>query len=538
MRPYVVIVMPGKPTTMHTARLCTFSQYILCILLYIALSAGCTQGPDGNDQQATPPGSFALEGITIEQFQEKLKLGEYTSEQVVKLYLERIVQIDKSGPGLHSVLETNPDALSIARAMDAERASGHIRGPLHGIPVMLKDNIDTGDKMLTTAGSLALSNHYAKADAFIVKLLRDAGAVILGTTNLTEWSNFRSPKSISGWSSRGGQTKNPYVLDSNPCGSSSGSAVAVAADLCTIAVGTSTDGSIACPASMNGVVGITPTMGLISRTGIIPISKSLDTPGTFGRTVKDATTLLNALITADKNDPVTLANKAKHQDDYIKYLDAKALKGKRIGVEQAMLDSTDPIGEILRNALEDMKKLGAVIIPISYAKLYSDILASEYIVMKYEFKDGINQYLSTSSSDFKTLEDIIRFNNEHAATIMPYFGQELLIEAQATSGLQAEEYKAAHRNLEELGSQLMEVMDIHHLDAICGAGSSTYGSAAAAGWPSITLPMGTVNDLPVGITILSPPYSEPKLISIAYAYEQISQKRTKPKFLATNKNNL
>lgn len=523
---------------MPTARLFTCSQYVLCILLYIGLSTGCIKGPDGHDQQATLPDSFALDGITIEQLQEKLKLGEYTSEEIVKLYLDRIAQIDKSGPGLHSVLETNPDALSIARALDAERASGHIRGPLHGIPVMLKDNIDTGDKMLTTAGSLALSNHYAKDDAFLVKLLREAGAVILGTTNLTEWSNFRSPKSISGWSSRGGQTKNPYVLDSNPCGSSSGSAVAVAADLCTIAVGTSTDGSIACPASMNGVVGITPTMGLISRTGVIPISKSLDTPGTFGRTVKDATTLLNVLIAADKNDPVTLTHKAKHQDDYIKYLDAKALKGKRIGVEQAMLDSKDPIGEVLRNALEDMKKLGAVIIPISYAQLYNDILASEYIVMKYEFKDGINQYLSTSSSDFKSLKDIIRFNTEHAATIMSHFGQELLIEAQATSGLQNEEYKSALDKLDELGSQLMEVMDIYHLDAICGAGSTTYGSAAAAGWPSITLPMGLVNDIPVGITLLSTPFSEPKLLSIAYAYEQVSQKRTKPKFLATNKNNL
>jgi len=499
---------------------------------------GCTKGPDGHDQQATLPDSFALDGITVEQLQEKLKLGEYTSEEIVKLYLDRIAQIDKSGPGLHSVLETNPDALSIARALDAERASGHIRGPLHGIPVMLKDNIDTGDKMLTTAGSLALSNHYAKDDAFLVKLLREAGAVILGTTNLTEWSNFRSPKSISGWSSRGGQTKNPYVLDSNPCGSSSGSAVAVAADLCTIAVGTSTDGSIACPASMNGVVGITPTLGLISRTGVIPISKSLDTPGAFGRTVKDATTLLNVLIAEDDNDPVTLNNNAKHLDDYIKYLDAKALKGKRIGVEQAMLESPDPIGEVLRSALEDMKKLGAVIVPISYAQLYGDILASEYTVMKYEFKAGINQYLSTSSSEFKSLDDIIRFNTEHAATIMPYFGQELLIEAQATSDLQNEEYKSALDKLGELGSELMEVMDIHHLDAICGAGSTTYGSAAAAGWPSITLPMGMVNDIPVGITILSTPYSEPKLLSIAYAYEQISQKRTKPKFLATNKNNL
>ncbi len=523
---------------MHTARLCTFSQYILCILLYIALSTGCTKGPDGNDQQATPPGSFALEGITIEQLQEKLKLGEYTSEQVVKLYLERIAQIDKSGPGLHSVLETNPDALSIARAMDAERASGHIRGPLHGIPVMLKDNIDTGDKMMTTAGSLALSNHYAEDDAFVVKLLRDAGAVILGTTNLTEWSNYRSPQSISGWSSRGGQTKNPYVLDSNPCGSSSGSAVAVAADLCTIAVGTSTDGSIACPASMNGVVGITPTKGLISRTGVIPISRSLDTPGTFGRTVRDATTLLNALIAQDEKDPITMTNKQRHHEDYTKYMDPKALKGKRIGVEQFMLESTDPIGVVLREALEDMKKLGATIIPISYGQLYSDILASEHIVMKYEFKVGINQYLSTSSSEFKSLQDIIRFNEQNAESIMPFFGQELMIEAQATKGLESQEYIDALYQLKELGSQLMEVMDIHQLDAICGAGSGTYGPAAAAGWPCITLPMGLVNDIPVGITIMSTPFSEPKLLSIAYAYEQISKKRTKPKFLATNKNNL
>ena len=523
---------------MHTARPCTYCQYLLCILVYIGILTGCTKGPDGNDQQANAPDSFALEGVTIAQLQEKLKLGEYTSEQIVKLYLDRIAQIDKSGPGLHSVLETNPDALSIARALDAERASGHIRGPLHGIPVMLKDNIDTGDKMLTTAGSLALSNHYAKDDAFLVKQLRDAGAVILGTTNLTEWSNFRSTKSISGWSSRGGQTKNPYVLDSNPCGSSSGSAVAVAADLCSIAVGTSTDGSIECPASMNGVVGIRPTLGLISRTGVIPVSKSLDTPGTFGRTVRDATTLLNALIAQDDKDPITMSNKQRHYEDYTKYLDPKAMKGKRIGVEQFMLESTDPIGQVLREALEDMKKLGAIIIPISYAQLYNDILASEHIVMKYEFKVGINHYLSTSATEFKSLQDIILFNEKNAASIMPYFGQELMIEAQATKGLESEEYLEALYRLKELGSQLMEVMDIHQLDAICGAGSGTYGSAAAAGWPSITLPMGQVNDIPVGITILSTPFSEPKLLSIAYAYEQISQKRTKPKFLATNKNNL
>ena len=523
---------------MQTARTYTSIHYLTYFLLCILMYIGCTKGPDSHDQQATLQDSFALEGVTVAQLQEKLRQGEFTSEQIVKLYLDRIARIDKSGPGLHSVLETNPDALSIARALDAERAKGHIRGPLHGIPVMLKDNIDTGDKMLTTAGSLALSNHYAMEDAFLVKRLRDAGAVILGTTNLTEWSNFRSRQSISGWSSRGGQTKNPYVLDSNPCGSSSGSAVAVAADLCTIAVGTSTDGSIACPASMNGVVGIRPTIGLISRTGVIPVAKSLDTPGTFGRTVRDATILLNALIAQDEKDPITLTNKQRHHEDYTKYLDAKSLKGKRIGVEQFMLDSPDPIGEVLREALDDMKKLGAIIVPISYAQLYSNILASEHIVMKYEFKVGINQYLSSSSSEFKSLQDIIRFNEQNAESIMPYFGQELLIESQATQGLESEEYIAAFYQLKELGSQLMEVMDIHQLDAICGAGSGTYGPAAAAGWPCITLPMGLVNDIPVGITILSTPYSEPKLLSIAYAYEQISQKRTKPKFLATNKNNL
>ncbi|HEY3385033.1 MAG TPA: amidase [Saprospiraceae bacterium] len=481
---------------------------------------------------------FILEGLSIEQMQEKFESGEFTSRQVVELYLERIAQIDQSGPGLKAVLETNPDALHIADMLDKERARGIVRGPMHGIPVLLKDNIDTGDKMRTTAGSMALSERYADTDAFVVQLLRASGAVILGTTNLTEWSNYRSNKSTSGWSSLGGQTKNPYILDSTPCGSSAGSAVAVAAELCMVSVGTSTDGSIACPASMNAVVGITPTFGLISRTGIIPVSKSLDTPGTFGRSVRDATLLFDALIQEDPQDSVTSLIKSALPRNYTSLLNTKSLPGKRIGIEKSLLGGSDPISLLLQNALAVMQQHGAIIVPIAFSQLYYAINESEHIVLKYEFKDGINKYFSKCDCPIKSLDDIIEYNEKHSDIIMPFFGQDLMIEAQKTKGLDTKEYLDAHEQLKMLGAQLKDLIETNNLDVLCGVGNAASGPASVAGFPSITVPMGLANGIPVGLTFFSLPYTEASLFSIAYSYESISKLRTPPRFLPSREGQL
>jgi amidase len=508
------------------------------ILSSILLCGGCGPSNSNQDPLHSKDFAFELEGMSIEQMQQKFKSGKYTSKQVVQMYLDRIAKIDQDGPGLNAVLEINPDVLEIAETMDNERARGSIRGPLHGIPVLLKDNIDTGDKMKTTAGSMMLSERLAKSDAFIVQLLRASGAIILGTTNLTEWSNYRSSESKSGWSSRGGQTKNPYILDSTPCGSSAGSAVAVAADLCMVSVGTSTDGSIACPASMNAVVGITPTFGLISRTGIIPVSKSLDTPGTFGRTVRDATMLLDALIVEDPEDSVTLHIKRLLPKNYTAMLDAKSLRGKRIGIEQSLLGGTDLISQLLQQALDLMQKQGATIVPVSFSQLYYDINESEHIVLKYEFKDGINNYFADCECPVKSLDDIIAYNENHSDIIMPSFGQDLMLEAQKTTGLDAEEYVTAHKRLKNLAYQLQALMESNHLDVLCGVGNAASGPASVAGFPSITVPMGLVNEIPVGITFFSLPYSESKLFSLAYAYETHSNFRTSPKFLPSKSGQL
>jgi len=507
-------------------------------LFSLVLFMSCTNSKSNKDKSNPNDSAFVLEGLSIEQMQQKFESGELTSRQVVELYLERIATIDQSGPGLKAVLETNPDALQIADMLDKERARGMIRGPLHGIPVLIKDNIDTGDKMRTTAGSMALSERYADTDAFIVQLLRAQGAVILGTTNLTEWSNYRSNKSTSGWSSLGGQTKNPYILDSTPCGSSAGSAVAVAAELCMVSVGTSTDGSIACPASMNAVVGITPTFGLISRSGIIPVSKSLDTPGTFGRTVRDATLLLDALIVEDPQDSVTSKIKRSLPRSYTALLNDKSLPGKRIGIEQSLLGGSDPISLLLQNALAALQQHGATIIPISFSQLYYDINESEHTVLKYEFKDGINKYFSNCDCPIKSLDDIIAYNEKHSDIIMPFFGQDLMLEAQKTNGLESQEYIDAHAQLKTLSAQLKELIESNNLDALCGVGNAASGPASVAGFPSVTVPMGLVNEIPVGLTFFSLPYSEARLLSIAYAYETISKLRTAPKFLPSKEGQL
>ena len=491
---------------------------------------------------------FILDETTISDLRDKLKSGEFTSEQLVKLYLKRIELIDKNGFELKSVIEINSDALSIAKTLDNEMKKGKIRGPLHGIPVLIKDNIDTADKMQTTAGALAMSGNIARHDAFIVNKLRQAGAVILGKTNLSEWANFRSNQSTSGWSSRGGQTKNPYILDHNPCGSSAGSGVAVAANLSVVAVGTETDGSVVCPASVNGIVGIKPTVGLVSRSGIIPISKTQDTAGPMARTVKDAAILLGVLVGIDSKDAVTNESMGKSFTDYTPFLNASALKGKRIGVERKLQGKNQYMHQLQQNAINLIKKQGAIVIEIDYLDKINELGGDEFEVMQYEFKEGVNAYLSTSNAKVKNLKEVIDFNIANQDKAMPYFKQETLISSNEKKGLDDPKYLQA-LNKSHLGTRkiLDDVINTNKLDAICGLTmgpacsiDSIYGDrwgdvfltmpAAASGYPHITVPCGMVYDLPVGFSFFGAAYTEPKLIGIAYAYEQASKKRIKPTF--------
>lgn len=493
---------------------------------------------------------FELSEITIGTLQQRLNAGDYTSEQIINLYLKRIEEIDKKGPVINSIIEINPDAIAIAKAMDEERKQGKLRGPLHGIPVLLKDNIDTADKMMTTAGSLALEGNYASKDAFLVKKLRDAGAVILGKTNLSEWANFRSTRSVSGWSSRGGQTKNPYVLDRSPCGSSSGSAVAVAANLCVVAVGTETDGSIACPASINAIVGIKPTVGLVSRSGIIPISKTQDTAGPFARTVTDAAILLAALAGMDENDSTTKESNEKTKADYTSYLKADGLKGKIIGIEKTFLKKHEAIDPLVKKALDQMKSAGAVIVEIEFMNKQNEIGAAEFEVLEYEFKDGLNKYLSTSNAKVKSLEEVIKFNKQNEAKTMPYFKQEIMDSSQVKGNLETKEYTEALSKSLGMRKVIDNLMEENKLDALCAPATGTawcidfingdfwtgyggYGPAAVAGYPSVTLPMGNVHELPVGISFIGKAYDEAGILSIAYAYEQASKNRKPPTFKKT-----
>ncbi|MEI9912845.1 MAG: amidase [Bacteroidota bacterium] len=395
--------------------------------------------------------------------------GKYTSEQITKLYLDRIEAIDKKGPLLNSVIELNPDALIIAKAMDEERKAGKIRGLLHGIPVLIKDNINTADKMQTTAGSLAMEGHIAANDSFVVKQLRRAGAVILGKTNLSEWANFRSNHSSSGWSSRGGQTKNPYILDHNPCGSSSGSGVAVAANLCAVAVGTETDGSVTCPASVNGIVGLKPTVGLVSRSGIIPISATQDTAGPMGRTVKDVAILLGAITGADTADAITKESEGKSLTDYTKFLDANGLKGKRIGIDKKPQGDNQYMHALIKKAIDTLKQQGAEIVEIEYFDAIGKLGDAEFEVMQYEFKDGLNKYLAASNAKVKTLADVIAFNKSNEDKAMPYFKQETLESSEKKAGLDNKEYKEALAKSHTGSKKILDdVMNQNKLDAICG----------------------------------------------------------------------
>lgn len=493
-------------------------------------------------------GRFDVEETSVDQLQQAMNEGRISSVELVKGYLARIKEIDESGPSLNAVIELNPDALAIAAALDMERKKGKIRGALHGIPVLLKDNIDTADKMQTTAGALAMEGNIASADAYIVTRLREAGAVILGKTNLSEWANFRSTRSASGWSSRGGQTRNPYVTDRSPCGSSSGSAVAVAASLCAVAVGTETDGSIACPASVNGIVGIKPTVGLVSRTGIIPISKTQDTAGPFGRTVRDAVMLLQVLAGADPNDEAGKRAQPYIQGDYLQFLDSNALAGKRIGIEKSYLKNHEAVDKLLDEALQTLKNRGAEVVEVEYLAELQKNGDAEFDVLKFEFKDGLNKYLSTSNAKVRSLQDVIDYNRIHESAAMPHFKQEILESSQALGDLTDSAYLSAlEKSAIHTRSVLTAMMSEKKLDAVCGpangipwcidplngdqwTGYGAYSPAAVAGYPSVTVPMGQVEGLPVGLSFFAGAWEESKLISLAYAYEQASMKRARPSF--------
>lgn len=490
---------------------------------------------------------------TIAELQAKMESGELTARQVVELYLRRIEAVDKAGPFLNSIIEVNREALEIAEKLDAERRAGKVRGALHGIPILLKDNIDTADQMQTTAGSLALEGHYAARDAFIVRQLRKAGAVILGKTNLSEWANFRGKRSVSGWSSRGGLTRNPYALDRSACGSSSGSGAAVAANLAVAAVGTETDGSIICPSHTNGIVGIKPTLGLLSRNGIIPIAHSQDTPGPMARTVRDAAILLGAMTGIDLEDPATRLSRKRSLSNYVKALDYDGLKGARIGVARNMAGSNPKVLKVFENALEVMRQLGAVVIDPADVPNFDKFGASELEVLYYEFKADLNRYLRSLPEDARvhSLEDVIRFNEEHASQVMPYFGQEHMITAQAKGSLREKRYKdALAKNLRLTRKDGIDrVMRQHKLDAlVVPSGGPAWmidlvngdphsddiestSPAAVAGYPHITVPAGYVFGLPVGISFFGKAWQEADLIRYAYAFEQATQYRRAPAFL-------
>ncbi|MBA2301499.1 MAG: amidase, partial [Acidobacteria bacterium] len=466
--------------------------------------------------------SFEFDEMTVAQLQDAMASGRVTSRRLVDLYSKRIEEIDRRGPALRSVIEMNPDAVAIAEAMDAERKAGRLRGPLHGIPVVIKDNIDTADRMMTTAGSLALEGSSAPRDAFIVERLRGAGAVILAKANLSEWANFRSTRSTSGWSARGGQVRNPYVLDRNPCGSSSGTGVAVAANLAAIGVGTETDGSIVCPASANGIVGIKPTVGLVSRSGIIPISTTQDTAGPMARTVADAAALLTVLSGADPRDPAT-ARSAGRNTAYVKALDAGALRGARIGVPRRRYFGYSPKADrLIEEAIGVMRAQGAIIVDPADIATASQLDDCEFDILLFEFKDGLNSYLASRGPAAKvtSLAELIAFNSKESSREMPFFGQEILRMAQKKGPLTSPAYRrvllTCRNRSRVLG--IDAVMTKHRLDALVApTGSPAWpidlvngdhflgasaSPAAIAGYPNISVPAGYVGELPVGISFI------------------------------------
>ena len=494
--------------------------------------------------------TFSIEERTIAQLQAALGSGEVSARGLTEIYLGRIAELDGQ---LQSVIEINPDALKLAEQSDAARRNGAPISPLHGIPVTLKDNIDTADAMKTTAGSLALMEAPApQRDAFVAARLRAAGAIILGKTNLSEWANFRSERSSSGWSARGGQTRNPYLLDRSPCGSSSGSAVAVAANLCAVAVGTETDGSIVCPASVNGIVGIKPTLGLVSRAGIIPIAHSQDTAGPMARTVADAVALLDALVGKDENDAITAQFETRGAPNYAQFLREDGLRNARIGVARHYFGRNARVDALMETNLQTLRGCDAQLIDVEFPHTKT-IGEDEFQVLLSEFKHGLNAYLARRGGPHDSLDKIIEFNHANAATEMPYFEQETLIKAAAQGDLSEPKYLAAReRGKAAAGAQTIDAaMNEHDLDAIVAPSNAptwlidhingdcptSYVSssqlAAVAGFPNITVPAGFICEMPIGISFMGRAFSEPKLIAIAYAWEQATRARRAPKFLPT-----
>lgn len=527
-------------------------------LIHCSSSPGA-EGPPAAPDAAAPvdaapsiPG-VELEEVSITALQDGMTSGRWTAKRITELYLARIEALDRQGPTLRAVIETNPDAVAIAEALDDERRQGTVRGPLHGIPILLKDNIATHDQTTTTAGSLALEGSIPPEDSFVARRLRDAGAVLLGKANLSEWANFRSLRSSSGWSGRGRQCRNPYVIDRNPCGSSSGSGVATSASLVAAAIGTETNGSIVCPASANGVVGVKPTVGLVSRSWIIPISHSQDTAGPMGRTVRDAAIVLGALTGVDPGDPATAASAGKAHTDYTQFLDENALQGARIGVARGHFGFDPNVDALMEAAIEVMKRHGAVIVDPVPLPTYDDFEGAAFEVLLYEFKAGLNAYLAGlgPGAPIKSLAEAIAFNEAHADIEMPYFGQELFYLAEAKGPLGEQAYLDALAKARRIARAegMDEAMDENHLDAIIAptggpawptdlvngdhfvSGSST--AAAVAGYPNITVPAGNVFGLPVGISFMGRAWSEPALLGLAHAFEQATNHRQVPRFLPT-----
>lgn len=496
---------------------------------------------------------FELDEITIGDLQEGFRSGRHTARSVTELYLRRIDAIDRAGPVLRSIIEVNPDAMRIADAMDAERKAGRVRGPLHGVPVLVKDVIDTADRMHTTAGSLALMGSFALRDAFIAERLRNAGAIILGKTNLSEWSNVRSTRSTSGWSARGGLTKNPYVLDRTACGSSSGAGVSIAANLATIGIGVETDGSIACPSSANCLVGIKPTVGLWSRSGLIPISYSQDSAGPMARTVTDAAILLGALAGEDPRDPATRNTADRSRRDYTPALDPRALRGARIGVIRRENELDKQLTALFEQSVDAMRSAGAVIIDDFDLPSMEDLQRPETMVLVCEFKDAIRDYLSTRGPEEKhrTLADLIQFNKDNADLELQWFGQEWFEASQETQGRETQQYRAALELCRRLArvQGLDRVLGEHQLDALVGvAATPPFASdlilgdrpivrntslSAVAGYPRITVPAGFIHGLPVGVSFMGGPWTEARLLGLAYSFEQVVNARQAPHFLPT-----
>jgi amidase len=524
-------------------------KFSLLFILVILFAITCKTTVRNNVENRTD--NSWIEELTIRQLQQGYKEGKYTVKDVVKVYLNRISEIDKNGPMLNSIIEINPDALNIAGELEKEAAEGKPGGSLYGVPVILKDNIDTHDRMATTAGATALRNSFPGSDSYVARKLREAGAIIIAKSNLSEWANFRAKMSSSGWSAIGGQTRNPYVLDRNPCGSSSGSGVAVSANLCMVAIGTETNGSIVCPSNNNGIAGVKPTVGLISRSGIVPISFTQDTPGPMARTVEDVAITLGALTGIDSTDSKTFASQGKFFTDYTGFLKKDGLKGKRIGLFKKAMGFSDKVDTLMNKTVAYLKANGAEVVGIEFPKglNYED---ASFQVLLYEFKDGLNKYFAGhNGSSVKNIKDLIQFNKSDSVELK-YFDQNLLEQANQKGDLNSTEYKKALATMTKATRDdgIDKVMNTYRLDAIMAptgspawktdmllgdhfvGGSSSL--AAISGYPAITVPMGFIDDLPVGVTFFGRAWNESILLEIAYSYEQGTKHRKTPKYIVSD----